>query len=43
VEREAVHLIGELTGFCLSALANDKAMSMGKATELEVAGNGKFP
>jgi hypothetical protein len=23
--------------------ANDKAMSMGKATELEVAGNGKFP
>jgi len=33
----------ELTGFCLKALANDKALGLGKATELEISRTGKIP
>ncbi len=34
---------GEFTGFCLKELANDKAMSFGKANKDAIVGSGKIP
>ncbi len=33
----------ELTGFCLIALVNNKAMTTGKANQIAIAGSGKIP